>query len=468
MATNSIPPGIVILAVTSRLLDLHQSRRQKGIYVPDVPENAANYMGIALLVLNALRVTEIERGFSYTSVEEIHTIVCQQVSSIDRDDLDFVLESLSKEREVCFATPNQNSKFDYGNTRQKTNLVIFAESHAQVKLTENGRLFLRVCDDERSWLYDDSDAAKIVTAFEHFKFYDVPSLCHSLGLELALKGQMLTDYIERPTRKEQCDILIADAKSISQNLRNAKETVQKAMDIAFSERTFTAFEEWSAQAEPAFELGNLQAELETLLRIIESVTRRFVEFLDVAQKHRDVIATNYSFLQIADNLVFNHPPASSDHLQILMSSIIHPQMNLPWFHPAGIPGTVDFYSIMDSKKVKAEKRSFDLDTDSSPTVQRFSGFIKRYKRQILTMLSKGPVSFSEFLASSEFDLLPGEALTDFLGAYTSPDMLDPEDDRSGSKIIVGFTGQEFIQRDNNKTFIASDPIIYLEDREGIL
>lgn len=467
MATNPIPPGIIMLAVSSRLLDLHQSRRQKGIYVPDAPENAGNYMGIALLALNALRITEIERGFSYTSIEEIHSIICQQVSNVEREDLDFVLESLSKEREICYATPNQNGTFDYGNTRQKTSLVIFAESHAQIKLTENGRLFLRICDDERSWLYDDSDAAKIVTAFEHFKFYDVPSLCHSLGLELALKGQMLTDYIERPTRKEQCDILIADAKSISQNLRNAKETVQKAMDIAFSERTFTAFEEWSALAAPAFELGNLQAELETLLRIIESVTRRFVEFLEVAQRHRDVIATNYSFLKIADNLVFNYTPASSNHLQVLMANIIHPQMNLPWFHPSGLPGQIDFYSLMDGKKAKAEKKSFDLDTAPSPTVQRFSGFIKRYKTQILSMLRNGPVSFSEFLGSSEFELLPGEALTDFIGAYTSPNLLDPEDD-GNSKIIVGLTGQEFIQKSNSKTFIASDPIIYLDAQEGVI
>ena len=464
MPTNQIPPGIVILAVTSRLLDLHQSRRQKGVYVPDVPENAGSYMGIALLALNALRVTEIERGFSYTSIEEIHSIICQQVSNVDRDDLDFVLESLSKEREICFATPNQHGTFDYGNTRQKTSLVIFAESHAQVKLTENGRLFLRVCDDERSWLYDDSDAAKIVTAFEHFKFYDVPSLCHSLGLELALKGQMLTDYIERPTRKEQCDILIADAKSISQNLRNAKETVQKAMGIAFSERIFTAFKEWSAQNSPAFELGNLQAELETLLRIIESVTRKFVEFLEVAQRHRDVAATNYSFLEIADHLVFNYTPASPNYLQVLMANIMHPVTNMPWFHPSGLPGQVDFYSLMDDNKVLVEKKLFDLDRPHSATVQRFSGFIDRHKEKILLMLKEGPVPFSEFIASSEFDLLPGESLTDFLGAYTSPKLLDPEDG-GNSMIMVGLSGQEFIQKDSNKTFIATDPVIYLDVEE---
>ncbi|GFO59097.1 hypothetical protein GMST_14220 [Geomonas silvestris] len=434
MATNLIPPGIIMLAVTSRLLDLHQSRRQKGIYVPDVPETAGDYMGIALLALNALRVTEIERGFSYTSVEEIHSIISLQAKDVSRDDLDFVLESLSKEREICFATPNQNGAFDYGNTRQKTSLVTFAESYAQIKLTENGRMFLRICEDERSWLYDDADAAKIVTALLHFKFYDVPSLCHSLGLELALKGQMLTDYIERPTRKEQCEILIADAKSISQNLRNAQES-------------------------PGFELGNLQAELETLLKIIESVTRRFVEFLEIAQMHSGVIATSYSFLELADHLVYNYTPSSSEHLELLMANILHPDTNMPWFHPSGIPGQVDLYSLLDGKKARVEKKSFNLDADPTPTVERFSGFIRRYKKQILAMLERGPVSFSQFITSSDFELLPGEALTDFIGAYASPSLLDPDGDDLA--VVVGLTDEEFIQKSESATLIASDPVIFL-------
>src|SRR6185369_3189710 len=125
-----------------------------------------------------------------------------------------------------------------------------------------------------------------------------------------------------PTRQEQCDILIADGKGIGEMLKNAKETVQQAMKLAFDQRTVDVFEDWRTKEGAEFGLGNIQAELEVLLKIIEAVSRRFIDFLSMAQQRREVAVTNYHFLEIADHLVNSCDPQSPDKLEKLMSGIL--------------------------------------------------------------------------------------------------------------------------------------------------
>lgn len=456
-----VPPAITVMAATSRLLDLHQSRRGEGAYAPTVPDGAGRNIGIALSVLDILRNIGVSRGFGFVTVEEVQQELDARVAGIEPVELTFVLESIAQEREIHYAVPNTTQGFDHGSTRQTTNLIFFADSRAQVKMTESGRLFLRICDEEQAWLYNDSDALKLITALNQGKFYDIPTLCSKIYLNLTSKSAMLTDLIERPTRQEQCDILIADGKGISDSLTNAKETVQQAMKLAFDQRTADDFEKWQAKEGAEFCLGNIQSELEVLLKLIESVSRRFIEFLSIAQEQRDVDITNFRFLEIADNLVKTCNTQSVDKLEKLMSDILFPDFTVTWFHPEALPGLVDIYDLMDNLDGKPNKtKAFDMNREVSGPVRRFHAFVERHKEKIHALLQVAPVRFSEFLATSDFDLLPGETPLDFIGVYTTPEILDLED---GRKVVVGFTGDALKQDLDGTTIIASDPLIFLDE-----
>jgi hypothetical protein len=314
-------------------------------------------------------------------------------------------------------------------------------------------------------LYDEADAAKIITALEHFKFNDIPLLCRSISLELAKKAKELTNLIERPTRAEQCDILIADGKSISDNLRNTREIVQKAMEMALDNRTINQFQEWAEREKPEFELGNIQAELETLVQSVEAVSRRFIEFLDVAQQKRDVVPSQHRFLEIAGSLVLQCKPGMTRQLEAFLEGVIYPNVPITWFDPSVLPGAVDFYELMDVSEEKVVSQVYDFSARPSQTAQRFRDFVERNREHIYARLEKGPLSFSEFLVSSEYILHPGESPVDFIGIYTSPEMLDG-DGQDAPRIVVGFTGRDFTHDLIDQKIITSDPVIFLELKES--
>lgn len=467
MQSFAIPPAIMMLAAASRLIDLHQSRRQAGASTPEVPENAGRHLGIALMVLEALRNMEMERGIGYVTVEELHLHLSLHVDEIDREELNFVLATLAQEREIHFALPNEDRHFEHGRTRKTTNLIIYADSQEQVRISDNGRLFLRISDDEQAWLYSDSDANKLITALEYRKFFDIPTICRKIGQDLASKGAMLADYIARPTRQEQSTILVADGNGIGTMLEKTKLIVRKAMAIVFDERTIEEFEVWQKREQSNLELGNLQAELETLLRIVETVARKFTEFLDVAQQRRDVMVSELHFLALANNLALGLVPVHRDHLESLMGEIVFPLSELPWFHPSALPGEIDFAEIMDVAEDQ-KATSFDFSDSSSEPEKRFRTFIDRHRDKIYALLADGPLSFSSLLRFHDFELLPGESVVDFVGIYTTPDAIDGHGD-NGPRLVVGFTGDDFVGEIDNCRIIASDPMIFLDrKKEGVV
>lgn len=458
MINGLIPPAITVMAATSRLIDLQHSRGA-SVYIPEAAPNSGIYTGIALLALNTLHDLERERGTGYITVVELFSIIKQSASDITLEDLEFVLLSLSKEREICFSVPDENGVLAHGHVRDKTKLVDLAESRGQVRITNNASLFLRICEDEISWLYDESDAGKIITALNNHKFNDIPVICRGISLELAKKARELTELIEHPTREEQSRMLISDGPAINENLKKTKGTIQNALHAILEQSTIDAFSQWATVAKPDFEIGNLHAELEVLLQSVEAVTRRFVEFLDVAQQLKDVVPSHYQFLEMANRMVSSYDHSTIPLLESFLQSVTPADFPGRWFSPSVLPGMIDLYDLMDNENVQPPK-SYDI-TDVEPqSVKRFMDFIERNREAIYTRLSAGPILFSEFLSSTDFIVGEGDSALDFLGIYVSPHVLDGNDGDPRS-VIVGFSQNVFNQKSGDFTIISSDPVIML-------
>lgn len=467
LQSQSIPSAVMMLAATSRLLDLHQSRRSQGggVTIPDPPEGAGRNIGIALLILAMLRDIEMERGTGAVSKAEIHLILIEKIDNITLDEIEFVIETLSWDREIHYAVPGAERKFEQRRTRQRTNLLRRSDGFDGVELTENGRMLLRVCETERSWLYDDKDAEKLITAFEHKKYKDIASFCLDIAQEFGVKMRELTDHIERPTRQEQCDILVSDGIGISEMLHNTMETIRKAVSIAYSSSTIESFAEWSEVEGPDFDLGNIQAELEVLLQMAESVSRRFMEFLQIAQERSNLSPTEHRFLGIADHLVFNGNPHSSQQLEYFLAEVLYPSANLQWFHPSILPEKINFADLMNTKTTCRQQTSFDINSDDqSVSEKRFMEFIDRNRGWLFSRLENGPLPFSELLSTNSFTLAPDESPLDFIGIYMFPSLLDTEGSDS-YRVYVGLTGQEYQTQIEQVNLLASDPVIFMASKD---
>jgi hypothetical protein len=70
---GQVPHDVRLVAAISRLVDLHQTRRENGVYVPETYERSGQMLAYALLLLDTLREMEMERGPSFVSIGEVHS-----------------------------------------------------------------------------------------------------------------------------------------------------------------------------------------------------------------------------------------------------------------------------------------------------------------------------------------------------------------------------------------------------------
>jgi len=458
VAISAIPHDVRLIASVSRLLDLHQSRRSGGVYVPEVPDRAGYFLTIGLMLLDALREIELERGTGYVAIGEVGNRVKNIVGSAGDGDIEYCLATLAQQREIHYGAPDGHGGIAYGHTRNTTPLVEIADGYAQVQLSENGRMLLRVSSSKESWLYSDLDAERLVKALERGQFHDIPRFCREMISDLASKGLQLTQVMERPALSQLRDMLILEGSRIAGALHSAIEVVKNAMTLVFDHRTQVAFDEWKGREGAQFQLGNLQAELELVVQTVEKISRKFIRFLDQAQRVRHEGAEQIKFLDIADHLVRTCNPSTKDRLDALCADILPAGISNRFFHPSLLVNSIDFRDLMKESGQMPVMAEYDCAPESTGPQERFQSFVLRHREYLLERLRRGPLFFQDLLGTEDVDLTDGESMIDFFGAYTAPETLDHD----GFEIVVGLTKEKFERVVGDMRIVSSNPMIILK------
>lgn len=466
MTENQLPHEIRLIAAISRLVDLHQSRREGGgVYVPDVPEKGGYYLTLALVLIECLREVELDRGIGAVSISELTGMVRKRVPEATPEDIEYCVASLRAEREIHYGIENASGKLDFARTWDSTPLLAVAEGFGQVQLTENARLFLRVASLRESWLYSDLDADRLIKAIERGQFEDIPIFCRAMTLDLATKGKQLSGVMERPSLSELRELLLREGPIIAESLAAATNIIRNAIDLIFDARSRKSFVGWASRylneigEHPPFSLGNLQADMELVLQNAEALSRRFVRFVDQAQRVRSEGAERIRFLEIADHLVRTAKHGDEYRLEALLKQV------LPWrngerlFHPLLLVGSVDF--IEEQPESAPKTTEYTINPEDAQHNSRFQEFVRRNREAIVARLREGPAQFSEILQMGGFDLLPDESPLDFFGVYAAPETIEDRETR----IIVGLNGADMRMRLDERLVTGSDPLMLLE--EGI-
>lgn len=453
---SAVPHDVRLVAAVSRLVDLHQSRRESGVYVPETQEKGGYYFSLALLLLDALREIELDRGPSFVAVGDVMECLRKRINAVTDEDLDYVVASLAREREIRFGIEDGYGKLDFGLTKDTTPLIEQARGFAQIQLSENGRLLLRVAAMKESWLYSDLDAERLVKAIERGQFEDIHRFCRMIILEIASKNKQLSSALERPTLSELRDMLIEEGSLIAEALRDATEVVKHACVLIFDARTSEAFAVWQARSGVGYSIGNLQTEIELVMQNVEALSRRFVGFLETAQRARTTGGTGIPFLAVVDSLTDQKTVPDVTRLEALLAVMMPWGVRPGFFHPSVLVGAVDLTTLAEPEAIKSVS-TFTLDPDQISGHGRLQDFILRNHAHVIKKLRKRPTTFSEIVAEMGFSLKPDETPADFFGIYTAPEHLDGE----GFRIMVGLTGATFDTLIADSHFTGSNPLMFL-------
>jgi hypothetical protein len=412
-----------------------------------------------LLLLDTLREIEMERGPSYVAIVDVVESLRRRISSITAEDIGFVIESLAHEREIRFGVEDGRGDITLGLTKDTTPLLDKARGFGQVQLSENGRLLLRVSAMKESWLYSDIDADKLAKAIEREQFADVPRFCKMMVLDIASKHKQLTSAMERPTLAGIRDMLVENGSGIADSLRDATDVVKRACTLIFDQRTRDAFDHWASRNGVVYSIGNLQTEVELVMQNVEALSRRFVAFLDAAQRVKTVGGGGVPFLEIIDRLTSRDCLPDAARLTALLAGIMPWGVRPGYFTPSLMVGSVDFVALVDDDNTLPVS-SFTLDPESRSSHGRLLDFILRNRALVIDRLEIGPAKLSELLTTIGFVIEADETPADFLGVYSAPENLDGD----GFSVAVGVTGERFDIHIGKDRFIGSDPMIVLMER----
>jgi len=454
--SSSIPSEVRLVAAVSRLVDLHQSRRESGIYVPETQERAGYLLAVALLLLDTLRELEMDRGPCFVAISEVFEPLKKRILAVTAEELDFVIDSLAHEREIRYGVEDEKGGLVLGLTRESTPLIEKARGFSQIQLSENARLLLRVAAMKDSWLYSDIDAEKLVKAIERGQFNDIPRFCKLMILDIASKNKQLSSALERPTLAELRDLLIQDGAGIAQALRDATEVVKRACLLIFNSQTRLAFEQWKASSGAAYSIGNLQTEIELVMQNVEKLSRRFVLFLETAQRARTTGGEGIPFLSIIQAMTTPAATMDAERLEALFAGLMPWGLHPAFFHPSLLVGGVDFSFLEETKAIRPVS-TFTLEPQRSAAQSRLMDFLLRNRALILGLLCVRPALLSELLAQTGFVLQADESICDFFGIYSAPEHLDGE----GFHIVIGITGDRFDIDMTGNRFSGSDPLMFL-------
>ena len=451
---DNLPHDIRLIAAVSRLLDIHQSRRETGgASVPEVPEKAGFNLFLSLSIIDALREIEIDRGMGFAPLSELSRHLKKRIPDVTDSDIEYCITNLKQGREIHYGVTGENGEIRYARTWDSTTLVELEEGFSQIRLTENARLLLRVSSLKDSWLYSDLDADRLIKAIERGQFQDVPAFCRTMTIDLSAKSKQLSGALERPSLSELRSILISDGQSIAKSLSDAAETIGRAIDMVFSDHVQI---EWSKRPFPGFHLGNLQADLELVLQNVESLSRRFVQFLGIAQKVRNEGIETIKFIELTDLLVRQGSKITIERTETILNEVMPWGVITNYFFPSFLVGEADF---KEQESAKEKAHGFMVNPHVVGNSSRFLDFLKRNREMLVQCLNDGPLSFSEMITLTGFALEPDESMIDMFGIYAAPGLLADGNQR----LVVGLTNVQTRLIHAEQEVTGSDPLLFIED-----
>jgi hypothetical protein len=449
---------ILLVAAVSRLLDLHDSKRERGTPTkPVVPpritsRNSAYHLSLGLAIIDALQQLEQDEGDWFQHRSSIVTVVKNIVPSAEEVDIDYCLRVLSGSREIHFISDDQGQ---HTFTKEKTPLLDRTiGEYDQYKLSENARLLARVSALKNNWLYEDQDTEKIVRAIENGYFEDVPRLCRERINSILAVGREITKMEECVSTEESIKEFVASYDDRMEILRCALDIIKKAMILLRSDNiSGERFDEWQKRTNRFdIAIGNILSDLEAVAQMIEKISRRITAFVVSIRANRRAAIEVISFLDKAESII--KLPPSAQMLESLLESVAPTGLSPTFFSPLDFIESVDLNMLDEDHSLVRELSIGDMIEAGN---ERLSQFLERNRGWVIKRLRTGPLTFQELIQTGEFIIEPGESIADFYGIYAVPDEFGRD-----LFVSVGINGGKMNYIVDGVCMHGDNPILFLE------
>lgn len=415
---------ISLLAVTARLLDLHDSDREPGGYTAFVKEDRQGtgdglYLDIAVSVIECLRAYDAESNQDSIPQWRIVEHVQSELGSHENDIL-FVLNVLRRPTELHYIdranpiTPVLNSE------KLRTALIEKTAYLDEYRLSQSGRLLISLSAMAKDAAYMRGDAYNLLHAIEWCDFGKVISFANEISGQLKSEILEIRGAIEKTGRSERVAKYIDRFEQYNKVIRETIEIVQKAEHQLNSLETQDGFQVWvekNAKDDLAFE-----ALVQAVMRIRRTLTefnRLVSELVSGILKHSRNAAPTINFLDVA-----------ASYVSMPMAESIQDFLLRQW-GPVNL--VTAFFSQDDGRNAvhlrqTSEANSTVFEEESVLQISSIGKlkFFDIHGKKIAEALQKGPVSLSEAIQMGFF--INGDELLigDLIGVFVAPDSLNIE------------------------------------------
>lgn len=222
-----------LLKLSSRLLDLHDSRRGSGespqYQTEDRPGlGDGRYIALAEAVLDVLQRLDARTGDEFSSLQSIQQGVREQINWAEDIDVEYVLNVLSRPSELkLLHTPEEGPAYVIGD--KETNLVEKAAHVVEYRLSRLGKTALVIASDHMDIAYIEGDVTKLIRAIQAARLGPALGFAERLLQQLRTEQLKLVALIERTTggRRAREEVL-EQMESHRETMRRTVSLVQEA------------------------------------------------------------------------------------------------------------------------------------------------------------------------------------------------------------------------------------------------
>lgn len=388
---------IVLLSATLRLVDLHDSSRERCPEHTRVSQESRTghsdgyWLDIACQLLEYLLEEDHQTNGQFIPQSRCLNHLRVMIPELSTNDLNYVVNMLSTPSELFFSRTAEKKR-QTASTKQ-TALVEKQSKIGHVRLSQAGRQSVTLARQVDDILYSEHDAAKIMSAIARSDFDRIPPLCDAILLSIRGLTREIRRIRENPALEGKLNSFRDNRKHYQSAVRNIQVTVFDCQKQFLRQDVRQRFDHWAQQQDDPWDWQVLNRPLIRILSALENLNRRLSDLLrDIAEGRIQSLGI-VDFNKAALNLAWQSPDIE------LMSSVF--QQIAPVDIAVSLPAPGDYQNLLDNQRADNSGTSliYDDGGDDIPESLKLKRFLRHHGQQMRERLQQGPLSLSEAIAN---------------------------------------------------------------------
>ena len=388
---------IVLLSATLRLVDLHDSSRERCPEYTRVSQESRTghsdgyWLEIACQLLEYLLEEDHQTNGQFIPQSRCLNHLRVMIPELSTNDLSYVVNMLSTPSELFFSRTAEKTR-QTASTKQ-TALVEKQSKIGHVRLSQAGRQSVTLAHQVDDILYSEHDAAKIMSAIARSDFDRIPPLCDAILLSIRGLTREIRRIRENPALEGKLNSFRDNRKHYQSAVRNIQVTVFDCQKQFLRQDVRQRFDHWAQQQDGQWDWQVLNRPLIRILSALENLNRRLSDLLrDIAEGRIQSMGI-VDFNKAALNLAWQSPDIE------LMSSVF--QQIAPVDIAVSLPAPTDYQNLLDNQRADNSGTSliYDDGGDDMPESLKLKRFLRHHGQQMRERLQQGPLSLSEAIAN---------------------------------------------------------------------